>query len=149
DHGHRGWHRTCRADALLALAPDRQALAGRESVGHDRRLERHECLAGGDRCRDLRRDHEHVRHGIAPGFATQRAAASRPSSTPPTRKPAAKASPAPVVSTASTGLAACSSLSPPADTTTPAGPRLTTSVAARGSPPSAASSRSPAKTTSG
>ena len=35
-------------------------------------------------------------HGIAPSFAQQRAAASRPSSTPPTRKPAASASPAPV-----------------------------------------------------
>ena len=44
------------------------------------------------------------RHGIAPGRLTQRAAASRASSGPPTSQPAARASPAPVVSmTSSTG----------------------------------------------
>src|SRR5205823_2015629 len=40
-------------------------------------------------------------HGIAPSFATHRAAASSPRSMPPTRKPAASASPAPVESTTS------------------------------------------------
>ena len=47
-------------------------------------------------------------HGIAPSFATHRAAASRPSSMPPTRNPAASASPAPVESTTSTVFAAYS-----------------------------------------
>ncbi len=45
------------------------------------------------------------RHGIAPIFATALAAASSPSRTPPTRYPAANASPAPVASTARTGNA--------------------------------------------
>ena len=54
-----------------------------------------------ERLLDLRRDD----HGIAPSCAQQRAAASRPSVAPPIRKPAASASPAPVVSTTSVATA--------------------------------------------
>ena len=78
---------------------------------------------------------------MAPSLATQRAAASAASSAPPTRKPAARASPAPVVSITSAGSAARSFPS----TLNPAAPRLSTSRPGT-SPPIAASSPSFAKT---
>ncbi len=68
---------------------------------------------------------------------------------PPTRKPAANASPAPVVSTTSHSCAACSSVSPPVITTAPPAPRLSTSVSEAGSRPSSSSSSWLAKTTVG
>ena len=74
--------------------------SGREAVCDERRLERDDAAALASAVRDLLGDAD---HGIAPSFAQQRAAASRPSSTPPTRKPAASASPAPVGSTTSVG----------------------------------------------
>ena len=61
-------------------------------------------------------------HGIAPSFAQQRAAVAMPSSAPPTRKPAASASPAPVVSTTSTSTAGWSTPS----TLRPRAPRFST-----------------------
>ena len=52
--------------------------------------------------------HRRDLHGIAPTRATQRAAVSRASCGPPTMKPAASASPAPVESTTSVAIAGCS-----------------------------------------
>ena len=68
-------------------------------------------------------------HGIAPSLATHRAAASAASSGPPTRNPAASASPAPVVSTTSAGAAGTSRPS----TVKPAAPRFATTLRAGGS----------------
>ena len=68
-------------------------------------------------------------HGSDPTFATHRAAASIPrraasSTEPPSRKPAANASPAPVGSTASTSSAAKSSRESPSKTAAAAGAAL-------------------------
>ena len=97
-HADRRRHRTGLAYAPLGLGADGGAFAARETVGNERRLE-------GDHRRrrsDLLGDAD---HGIAPICATQRAAASAASSAPPTRNPAASASPAPVVSTTDTSRA--------------------------------------------
>src|SRR3990170_4820599 len=85
-------------------------------------------------------------HGIAPIRCTHRAAVSRARSGPPTMKPAARASPAPVVSTTcSTGSAARSSPS----NEQPRAPRLTIHLAPGSGPPTMRSSSSFEKTTSG
>ena len=91
-HGARLAHRR------LGGEPHLDSLAGREAVRDEGRLEGHD----GVRLAHFVGDPD---HGIAPACAQQRAAASTPSSGPPTRKPAASASPAPVVSTTSTGSA--------------------------------------------
>ena len=96
EHADRRRHRAAVAHRLLGGEPDLDALAGREAVGDERRLERDDAAALAQRLLDLVGDAD---HGIAPSGAQQRAAASRPSSGPPSRKPAASASPAPVVST--------------------------------------------------
>src|SRR5581483_5760542 len=136
EHADRRGHRARLAHRALGGEPDRGALPRREPVRDQRRLERHD----GAGLADLVRDPD---HGIAPIRAQQRAAASRPSSGPPTRKPAAKASPAPVVSTTSVGTAASRRPS----TSTPRAPRFTTHAAS--SRPNASRSRAPAKTSSG
>ena len=82
----------------LGGEPDFDALARREAVRDERRLERDDAAAVALCLLDLLRDDD---HGIAPSCAQQRAAAFSPSSGPPIRKPAASASPAPVVSTTS------------------------------------------------
>src|SRR5262249_46381972 len=98
ENADRGRDRAALADGGLRREPDRDALPGREAVRHERRLERDDVLRRAPLVRD-------ADHGIAPSFAQHRAAASRPSSGPPTRKPAASASPAPVASTTSVGTA--------------------------------------------
>src|SRR5439155_13133452 len=90
----------------LRLGADLDALSWRQAVRDERRLERDDRLAVAERALDLGRDDD---HGIAPSFATHRAAASRASSAPPTRNPAASASPAPVESTTAPGSGAISS----------------------------------------
>src|SRR2546422_10314802 len=114
--------RTRLADAPLRLEPDRDALARRKAVCDQRRLE-------GDDCVGLANFVGNEDHGSAPSRATQRAAASRASCAPPTRKPAASASPAPVASTMSPERAGSSSRFWPR-TSTPRDPRLTTAVGA-------------------
>ena len=88
------------AHAPLALEPDLDALARREAVRDERRLERDHRVARSASASPTSSE-IWIRsvHGIAPSCATQRAAAASASSGPPTRKPAANASPAPVVST--------------------------------------------------
>ena len=82
-------------------------------------------------------------HGIAPIFAQQRAAVASAELGSPTRKPAASASPAPVVSTTSTSTAGWSTPS----TLRPRAPRLSTHRVA--SAPTTSCSRSVAKTRPG
>ena len=69
----------------LALETDLDALAGREAVRDERRLERDHRSPVCERMADLVRDLEQIHHGIEPSFATQRAAAASASSGPPTR----------------------------------------------------------------
>ena len=78
-------HRARLAHAPLALEPDRDALAGREAVGDERRLERDDGAALAERGRHFLGDGDELLHGIDPSCATQRAAASSASSGPPTR----------------------------------------------------------------
>ena len=79
-------HRARLAHAPLALEPDLDALAGREAVRDERRLERDDGAPVGERVADLVRDGEQeLLHGIEPSCATQRAAAASASSGPPTR----------------------------------------------------------------
>ncbi len=73
------------AHAPLALETDLDALAGREAVRDERRLERDHRSPVGERMADLVGDPERIHHGIEPSFATQRAAAASASSGPPTR----------------------------------------------------------------
>src|SRR6185437_2602953 len=130
------------AHPTLRLETDGAAFSCREAVCNQRRLERDDRRG----LAYLFGDHN---HGIAPSLPTQRAAASTASSGPPTRKPAAKASPAPVASTTSTEAAGNSTRSSPR-TSTPRAPRLTTAVGA--SPyaaPTISHSASLAKITSG
>ena len=126
----------------LALECDRNPFSRREPVCDERRLEGDDGPAAPDRLLDLARETD---HGIAPSLATHRAAASAASSGPPTRNPAASASPAPVVSTTSTAVAGTSRPS----TVKPAAPRFTTTLRAGGSAPRAAISLSFPKTMSG
>ena len=69
----------------LALESDRDALAGREAVRDERRLERDDGAALAERGRHFLGDGDELVHGIDPSWATQRAAASSASSGPPTR----------------------------------------------------------------
>ncbi len=82
EHPHRGGHRPARARSLLGGEADLEAAPGREAVGDQGRLERHHRAPLAQRVRDLLAEPD---HGIDPSRAQQRAAASRPSSTPPTR----------------------------------------------------------------
>ena len=91
--------------ALSEASPDLDALAGGKPVRNERRLECHHAPALVERGGHLVGEPD---HGIAPSCAQHRAAAARPSSAPPTRKPAASASPAPVVSTTVAATAAWS-----------------------------------------
>src|SRR6266511_3553942 len=118
----RGRHRTGLTHPALRLKRDADPRARREPVSDERRLECHDRF----RFAYLVRDDD---HGIAPSLATQRAATSTASSGPPTRKPAASASPAPVVSTTSPPTAGSSTSFSPR-TTIPRAPRLTTAVRA-------------------
>ena len=70
------------ADGPRGLEPDGHSLACREAVRDERRLERDDRRAASKCVRDLGRDPD---HGIAPSWATQRAAAWAASSGPPTR----------------------------------------------------------------
>ena len=63
------------AHRALGGEPDLDALAGREAVRDERRLERDDAAAVARARRDLLGDAD---HGIAPSFAQQRAAASSP-----------------------------------------------------------------------
>ena len=101
-HAHRRRDGTAVTGGLLGCEADRDAFAGRETVRYQSRLERDDPATVALRFEDLVGDHD---HGIAPSFPQQRAAASRPSSGPPTRKPAASASPAPVASSTVVGSA--------------------------------------------
>ena len=85
---------TCLAHRSLRVEADRDAVSVGEAVRDEGRLERDD----GARLAYLVRDDD---HGIAPSFATHRAAVSTASSGPATMKPAASASPAPVASTTS------------------------------------------------
>ena len=82
-HGCR--HRARLTHAPLRLERDRDALLAGEPVRDERRLERDDRRAVAQRVGDLGRDPHQLVHGIAPSFATQRAAASSPSSGPPSR----------------------------------------------------------------
>ena len=75
EHADRRRHGAGLADAPLRLEPDLDALARREAVRDERRLQRDDRPAGAERDGDLLAD---LDHGIAPSCATQRAAASRP-----------------------------------------------------------------------
>src|SRR4051812_21170512 len=140
EHTDRRRHRAGGADSIVRLLCDGDPLTRREAVRDERRLERDDGL----RVAHLVRDAD---HGIAPTCATQRAAASAASSAPPTRKPAASASPAPVVSTTDTSRAWHTSIKSPRATSKPSAPRLITAVAKNG--PTASHSASLPKTTSG
>ena len=85
ENADRGGHPARRAHAPLALEPDLDALAGREAVRDERRLERDHRPPVCESVADLVRDLEQIHHGIEPSFATQRAAAASASSGPPTR----------------------------------------------------------------
>src|SRR5439155_17535243 len=142
EHADRRRHRAGRANPALGLEPHRQAVTRRKPVRDERRLERDH----GIRLPHLVGDDD---HGIAPGCATQRAAASSASSRPPTTNPAAKASPAPVASTTSPSRAGNSTRSSPS-TSRPRAPRFTTAVGASPyAPPTISPSASFAKITSG
>ncbi len=95
-------NRTRVPHALRRLDPHRHAFARGKPVSDERRLERDDGRATPERLPDLGRN---LDHGIAPSRETQREAACAASSGPPTRKPAASASPAPVVSTTSASSA--------------------------------------------
>jgi hypothetical protein len=82
EHADRRRHRAGLPDATLALQSHRDALARRKAVRDQRRLEGDDRSAVAERVLHLSGD-DH--HGIVPSFETQRAAASRPSSGPPTR----------------------------------------------------------------
>src|SRR5262249_60780152 len=91
-HGARLAHGSFRFDR------DVEPCSLREPVRHKCRLEANDrcCLAVIELgLRNLGTD---LDHGVAPRLETARAAVSSASSTPPTRYPAAKASPAPVLS---------------------------------------------------
>jgi len=72
EHADGRRHRTRCTDTLRRLDADGHALARREPVRNERRLERDDGRAPPQRIRDLGRD---LDHGIAPSWATQRAAA--------------------------------------------------------------------------
>ena len=101
EHADRGRHRTAVAHGSFRFAPDLDSLSGWKPVRDQRGLESDDSALLAKRLHNLVGDD----HGIAPSRAQQRAAASRPSLAPPTRKPAARASPAPVVSTTSVAAA--------------------------------------------
>src|SRR6185312_3268023 len=145
DEADRGRDGPGDSDTPLGLRRDLRADSAREAVRDQGRLEGDHGTARFEGRAHFRVDAEEVGHcGKAPMVATQRAAASSPSSGPPRRNPAARASPAPVVSTTSAGRA--SNEMPP--TTMPSAPRFTTSVSVSISPTSSASSAL-AKTTCG
>ncbi len=96
EHADRRRHDARLAHGALGGKPDLDAFARWEAVGDERRLERDHTAAFVECSRHLVGEPD---HGIAPSRAQQRAAAASPSSAPPTRNPAASASPAPVVST--------------------------------------------------
>ena len=79
---HRGRHRAGFADPPLGLERDVEPFAGGKTVGDERRLERDDGSPGIERVAHLRRE---LDHGVAPRFATHRAAVASASSTPPTR----------------------------------------------------------------
>src|SRR6266700_8004358 len=103
EHADRRGHRTHVAHRALGFEPDFDTLRGGEPVRDQRGLQRDDRLCPAHFVGD------DDGHGMAPTCATQRAAVSTASSGPPTTKPAASASPAPVVSTASAGTASKSS----------------------------------------
>ena len=70
------------ANAPVGLEPNRDTVARGETVRNERRLERDHRVPPPERVRDLAGD---LDHGIAPSWATQRAAACAASSAPPTR----------------------------------------------------------------
>src|SRR5215467_303031 len=95
-----------RGPALRALVPDsalrfechsETAFRGK-AVRHQGGFQRHHRPAVRERRNDLVGHVQRDSHGIAPIVATALAAAARPRWTPPTRYPAANASPAPVAS---------------------------------------------------
>ena len=85
EHADRGRHCARLPDATLALEPDLDAFAGRESVRDERRLQGDDGPALGERLSDLLGDGDKPPHGIDPSWATHRAAASSASAGPPTR----------------------------------------------------------------
>ena len=96
-----------RPDRVLALGRDLEPVRRGEAVRDERRLECDDGSATGESLADLVGHDDQLAHGSDPSRETQRAAASSARSGPPTRNPAASASPAPVVSTtSSTGRAA-------------------------------------------
>ena len=84
ENADRGGHGSCLAHASLALETHRDALPRRDAVRDERRLEGDDGPTLGERMAHLVRYVQDV-HGIDPSFATQRAAAARASSGPPTR----------------------------------------------------------------
>jgi hypothetical protein len=81
----RGRHRPGVADAPLALQPDRDPLTGWKAVRDQRRLQRHDRPPVRERVPHLVGNPDRILHGIEPSCATQRPAAARASSGPPTR----------------------------------------------------------------
>ena len=81
---------------MLGREPDLDALAGREAVRDERRLERDDAAAVFERGRHL--GASRITASL-PSCAQQRAAACETELRAADRKPAASASPAPVVST--------------------------------------------------
>ena len=99
EHADRCGHGPPARTAASHAQPDLQPLPGGEAVRDERRLERDDRAALGEGVGDLGRDPScrecsHAGRRSAPPPAS-------PSSMPPTRNPAASASPAPVVSTTS------------------------------------------------
>ena len=99
DDPDRGRHRPGRPGPLLGRPGRQQAAAAGEPVRDQRGLHGHHRPALAQCLRHLIRNGRRERHGMPPMVATARAAALRPRSTPPSRYPAANASPAPVEST--------------------------------------------------
>src|SRR6266576_4297029 len=134
EHPDRRRNRPAGANRRLRREPHLHPHPGWETMGDQGSFERHDGVAFVEGSLHFRGDSEQFRHirgahaGTAPSWATQRAAASSPSSIPPTMNPAASASPAPVVSTTEAPSEACSSEPPSACTSTPLEPRLTTAV---------------------
>src|SRR5439155_2816126 len=77
----------CRAHLPLRLEPDLDALAGREAVRDERRLERDDGAAGGQRVAHLVGDTDHAERSIS----TKRLSPPRPASWKPARRYARRA----------------------------------------------------------
>src|SRR5262249_53726503 len=136
---HRRGSGAGRSHAVLRFHGGSEPAAAGEPVRDQRGLQRDHRLPRRQRVGDLVGGQQRDRHGIAPIFATALAPAARPRCTPPTRYPAANASPAPVASTGSVRTAGYRI--PP--TSTPSAPSLVIIVAPGTAPTSPISASVP------